>query len=464
MTSSNIRVQLNLKQDILCLYTPYAHSSRRLEHTRSTLLQRRNNEEGENTLFTIVSSITFNLVITVSHQLPIDTLLRFLILSYTRYAYGDLSQESNLKKHASLYNEGSGVSKQALQSLYRADLQNRENYQYCMTNRVFNDIPETKEGNPAIPWTWLIAGDERITNTLYREMRNINFIRDVTEIDIHNDEPSLVGEKQYKIQLDNHLILLYLLKKLRFGQITIPHNEIKLKYSVRLLDPICSLFGKYELFIGNNNHLSAYIEKQLNTKRNPLFIETLFFKQSYTWRGGLVQASLHGENTQKIHTISEMFSQATSSTTANMEVIWDQAAEGGFIGIKKKQQPQDSVKKVGKEEEFKIRHNPLYIDLSAHEYIHVKYFDGTKTVACHDPTPIKKIKKLGSTTTVVIKESRWIDKKQPLLRGFIDKIPEDSKRKYEPELVQTQVVEEERNEQRPMKIQRTQATLNQFFK
>lgn len=469
--STALRLSLDLREDILCLYTPYSEPGRRIEHTRSALIQRKSETE---TVFTIVASMTFNLVISVPTALPICKFLRFLILSYVRHAYDDYSQQNDFKEHAAL----NGLSNEARAYLYRVDKQNRENYQLCKNKHVFDDAPDTEDGRSGKPWTWYKAGDERILDMPYRYMRNINFIREVTEIDIHNEDPSFQQEGQYKIQLDNHVILLHLLQKLRYGQITIPQNELKLKFNIKLLDPVCSVHSRYELFKGHD-YLGSYVEKQLDVKRNHCFVETLYFPASYTCTGGLVMPSLSvkvgGEKQQAPimmnHTIEQMFVLASSARKMIEEEVWDQLNEDTGLGM---MQP-DKIKKVKKvkTEEFKIRHNPLYILLSGEKHTHVQYFEATKTVLRHDLTPLKKAKKVeesaASTPRAAVKEPRFKDTKQPLLRTFVATIPEDSKRKYEQEPPTIIISHPSEDEARPLKKQclskkTQQPTLQQFFK
>ncbi len=80
--------------------------------------------------------------------------------------------------------------------------------------------------------------------------------------------------------------------------------------------------------------------------------------------------SLISEKSQSIHTVSEMFKLASSSTTIMEEEVWDQLNEDTVLGMM-----QDKTKKTKKtkEEEFKVRHNPLYIELWPQQHTHVDY-------------------------------------------------------------------------------------------
>lgn len=470
-----MHLELNLEQDILSLYTPYTWPGKRIQHTRSVLLQKRSGSEGEDTLFNILCSVTFNLVVSISASLPISSFIRFLILSYTKHAYDSRSEENDVKKHAPL-----DIS--AKQYLNRIDRQNRENHEYCIRSKLFHDTTPSDGEAPSIAWQWLKAGDMRIEDVTYREMRNINFIRDVIEIDIHNEDESFQNEVQYKIVLDNHLILLHLLGKLRYGQITIfSPDGSKSKYSARLLDPVCTSRSRYDLFKYTASTYLPYIEKQLNAKENPSFSQSLHFNKSYSCRGGLLQPSLGVISTvndddegdddinkpSRPHTITEMLSQAASSDA--LETTWQQGSSDNYDGDWVEIKQQKSVSKK-RDTVFKVRHNPLFIDLSAHEHVHVEYFERLKSVAFRDPSAINKPKKSSATTT--IKEAKAVNKNQPLLQAFVNKIPEESKRKYEPVVaaaaVASSIIEEEKEEVRPLKIPRIekkqQATLNHFFK
>lgn len=491
--SKIMHIELNLEEDILTLYTPHKWLGKPIQHTRSALLQKRSGK-GEDTLFTIVCSVTFNLVVSISSALPISSFLRFLILAYTKSAYDTRSIDSDVKKHATL---SQNLSKETREYLAMIDQKNRENHEYCMKTRIFHDTPQGDDAGNATQWQWLKAGNEGISDLSYRnDMRNINFIRDVQEIDIHNDDPSFKDEVQYKIVLDNHLILMHLLNKLRYGHITLfQANDVKLKYAVRLLDPICTTRSRYELFKGTN-YLS-YVEKQLNVKENPAFSQNLHFDKSYPCRGGLLHPSLSitiapvvvvattvdtiadtevtipSKEVKKKevttlcqHTITAMLDQSTTLTA--VESTWNQGSMENYDGkwIELKQEKSVSLKKKN-ETVVKMRHNALFIDLSKNEHVHVEYFERLKSISYRDPSAIKKpkiVKPDLEASTCTKKLGKSVNKNQPLLRTCVQNISEESKRKYEPPPPIQAIVEE--SEERPLKIPRIgkqQATLQHFF-
>ena len=439
-----MHIELNLEEDILSLYTPYAAPGNRIQHTRSVLLQKRSGE-GDATCFNLISSVTFNLVVSLSSTLTIDAFLRFLILSYTKHAYDKYGTASDVKRHAYVYNMGkNGPSWHAKNFLSRIDMQNRENYDFCNREKIFHD---TKEAS----WQWWKAGSEQIMDQTYRHMRNINFIRDVSEIDIHNDDECFIGERQYRITFDNHVILLHLLEKLRYGQITLFETQVKVKHRVRLLDPVSTGRSHYELFKGHN--YLDYVEKQLNASQNAAFSTILQFSKHYECKGGLLQPSLviDLQDKEREHSITALLTQSTSSTA--LEKTFDQTSMDFINGEWVEVKPQE--RKVAKKVEFKVRHNPFFIDLSQNNHIHVEYFERLKGVARRDSSVSNK-----KTKTVTTKEVKRVSKNQPLLQAFVSQIPEKSKRKVLEE-------EEEPVVARPLKmprVEKQQPTLNDFFK
>lgn len=458
-----MHIELDLGQDILCLYTPNAGPGERIQHTRSTLLQKKK-VEGEHTLFNLICSVTFNLIVSLPRTLSINAFLRVLLLSYNKHAYANFSQESDMRRHSTVYDEP-GVDDTVKSYLRRVDQQNVENFWYCTRLKLFADIAENpKDETPAIPWVWHKAGSEAIQDAQYRQMRNINFIREVTEIDIHNDAPLFNDEVQYKILFDNHVILLHILERLKYGNIKLTHSEIQLSYSVRVLDPIPTNItrNRYELFKGSKNPIQ-YIEKQLNPKENLSFHRVLSFTKHYLCRGGLIHPSLVTPTLpNKAHTVEEMLAHATSSSDQLTSEVWDQATDdkdaGDWAHLKK-------VRK-SKVEVFTVRHNPFFIDLSGNEHIHVEYFDGRRDVVRHDKTPSKTSSKPCLTTpSPRASLVKGPGKNQPLLRTFVAKIPEESKRKHQES--EPLSIPEAVEEDRPKKIQRSeskQSTLKGFFK
>jgi hypothetical protein len=339
---------------------------------------------------------------------------------------------------------------------------------YCTRLKLFQDTPDNeKDGTPGRPWLWHKSGSAAIEDANYRQMRNINFIRDVTEIDIHNkDDETFANEVQYKILLDNHVILLYLLERLKYGKLKVPHSGIELSYTVKVLDPlpVPTTRNHYELFKRTKNPME-YIEKQLNSKENHSFYNVMTFSNYYECKGGLVHPSLLSSITttltdsssKVVHTVKEMLSP--SKAAAEVLESWDQASDETWLQVKKPAKVKVNL--------FRVNHNPFYIDLSLNEHIHVEYYEAKRDVARNDKTPLKPVKKSASPVNVTraVKPIR-AGKNQPLLRGFIEQIPEQSKRKHE-EDKPLQAVEIEKKEDRPKKIQRTdkqQATLQHFFK
>lgn len=403
-----MRVTLEPTKDILSLYIPFVPvEKQRVEHTRSVLLQKK-----EKT-FTILSSVTFSLVLSLCKTVPIDYLLRYMLLSYTRHAYAVTSKDSDANRHAPLQTvdgvEPAFVSTGGRYFLRRVDRENREDYEYVLKKGLLK--AEDKEERA---WQWFRPGSAEIEDEEYRLMANINFIRDIKQVSISggSDKKTYENQTQYRILFDNHLILHYFLKQFKYGRVTLEHKGTKFECPLVLLDPTpCPGGGnRYEKFEGTN--YLYYVEKQLNARENPEFHTHLHFKQVYPYTGGLLLPSTFDPQ-------DALYTRMVNSVD-NMETMCKYEDNSG-ARLNKKQQ------EGGKG--FRLCYNRFFVDLSTGIHTHVEYFEREKMLGVA-VTEKKKSKKIESKP----KERVKLSKSQPTLHSVVEKIPHGAKRKIMDEL------------------------------
>lgn len=400
-------MQLTLEptRDILSLYTPFAtYGKLRVHHTRSVLLQK----EEASSSYTIVSSVCFALVISLPQSVPIDYLLRHMLSSYNRYAYAIASKENEMNRHAALWKqqpvegEEPFIDNGVKGFIRRIDIENRRDYETVLKKRLL-----AADNN----WQWFNAGRMEIEDEEYREMRNINFIRDVKQVSVAcSDKKKFLNTAQYRILFDNHLILYYFLKQFKYGSVKLEHNEEKFDCPLVLLDPVASPGGanKHERFEGAN--YIYYIEKQLNSKENRDFHQTLHFKNVYTCLGGLLHPSGY-ETNDSLHLHEKNSAEAMHANS----LYEDNTGQR----LTKKQQEGSKA--------FRLRYNRFYVDLSTESHRHVEYIEREKTLI--NVKIVSKPKK----TPIERKPSKEVKRseKQPTLHTVVSKIPEEAKRKLE---------------------------------
>lgn len=415
-----MKVTIEPCKDILSLYTPFAPVNKaHVEHTRSVLLQRRQNEP----TFTIVSSVSFALVLSIPQTVPLEYLLRHMLLSYTRHAYAITSKENEMVRHTAIcraytpkkeeheHTEGIDPSYIALGARYflrRIDRENRQDYEHVMKKGVLK--AENKEGRA---WRWFKSGSVEIEDETYRAMRNINFIRDVKQVSaMSSDKKTFQNDTQYRILFDNHLILYYFLIQFKRGTVVLEHKETKFDCSLVLLDPVATTGNKHEKFEGAN--YVYYIEKQLNSVENRDFHTTVHFPETYPYTGGLLHPSTYEANdTLYMHeenTIQAMLANSSVEDNTGQRLT-------------KKQQEASKG--------FRLRYNRFYVDLSTNTHTHVEYFQRQKTLISEQPTKKKK-----TPTTDKPKEAVKLGKNQPTLHLVLANMSQqDNKRKLTSEEV-----------------------------
>jgi hypothetical protein len=104
-------------------------------------------------------------------------------------------------------------------------------------------------------------------NDRLENMCNIRVIRDYKCYINRLIGKEFVGEKQYRLLLDNHMVLLYFLDKFRY-----PLKIDNMFYRVKLLEPILNRNMRFE---GSN--FDYYLEKQLISSENPYFYNSIRF-------------------------------------------------------------------------------------------------------------------------------------------------------------------------------------------
>ncbi len=447
--------KLDTRQDTLSLYTPFTRPGERIDYTRSVFVQ-----HGSDAVDALrIMSINFALIVSVPVYMPMNAFLRTMIESYTREVYDKRSRNNECDKHSALYSQSDDhdndksprLTRSTVKRLAAIDRQNRSDYEHCMSMRLFDDLPATEE-TAKREFVWFRAGDRNIEDIRYRSMSNINFIREVVEIEANNGNALLKEHTQYRILLDNHLIVHFFVEKFKYNTVNVRHDGEKHQYTIYLMDPICGSSGvrnQYDFFKHSSKNTSAsYIERQLNCTQNPGFSNSLYFSNTYPYTGGLLHASLPNDSNPvsllTTNSLHEMFKysvlqQQKHNEYNKNEVIWDQSSAMGMIGKvidHSKESASDVIKSVVKQHKslFTISYNHFYIDLSENECIHLEYTERKNDILRNDPTPLKhsKKKKPSALTTNELRKKekeRTLPRNQPSLFTVISNIPETSKRK-----------------------------------
>lgn len=434
-----MQVILDPTKDILSLYTPYAPPSRlRVEHTRSVLLQPQSKETPS--LFNIISSVTFALVVSIPLTVPIDYLLRHMLTSYAREHFAMHSKNNDCLKHAHLYRgvkegdeDADFLTLEARLFLRRIDLDNRKDYEYTTKNGIFKECNKEEQ-----PWQWLLPSSVAIEDEEYRVMRNINFIREVKQV-YTTDKALAKSDAQYRLLFDNHLILYHFLRQFRHGTVSLHHKETKFDCRLALLDPVCDSLGRYELFEGGNH--VYYVEKQLNNKENRDFHASLHFSETFPYTGGLLHPSTYDHNDaahrNEKNTVEAMYNNCVYEDNSGQRLTKKQLE--GSRG-------------------FRLCYNRFYVDLSTSVHTHVEYTTRGKALINERKTAKpKKTKAVEPTKGKVIK----LGKNQPTLQSVVANIPDESKRKH---AAVAEPVPAVTDEARPAKKPRIeQAKISSFF-
>lgn len=455
-----MQVTLNTgSTDVLSLYTPFClPSTERVEHTRSVLIQ---GDGKDGAPLTIISSVTFIMVISMAKSVPLDYLLKYMLTSYANRAYSFASKNSDKTKHAPLYpNEEGEISQAAKVFLRRIDRQNAEEYEDVVVRKGLFKAPD---------WRWVPAGSRLIEDIAYRRMRNLNFVRDIKQVGIQcNGDKRFKDDAQYRITFDNHLILWHFLNQFKRGVVTLEHKETKFECPITLLDPVVagSTGGnRHEPFEGGN--YLYYLEKQLNADENREFHTSLSFKEPILYTGGLLHpSSLDANDTLHLHepnTLAQMVKNKLCVDNTGQRLTKKQCVAN---------------------KDFRLRYNRFYIGLWERQHTHLEYFAREKMlirlqgpVSGGQAATVVVPDGQATETTVVPPARKQVDqraptqpsrKNQPTLRRAVESIPEESKRKRdceegEQEAIVPVVVAATTEERPTKKLRVTSQKIDKFF-
>jgi hypothetical protein len=313
----NVKVS---KEDILSLYIPFWLPGQNNAHTRSVLIckqkktpildekqapaplkeqetvfysgkeQRQDNAEPPSSIIEdtdeniIIDGITFSLVISFNRAVSLNALLRFLIMRYCGRAYGSkTTQNCESVIHTRLETDDPShkvIGKKIKAKLSDVDTKNFNDFTACKKQNWLEDDTEND-----IEWQWRPAGDCQIENELYREMRNINFIRGVYNIDIRNGNSMFANDRQCRLVFDNHKILYSVLNLLRFP-VEIEGHIL----TIKVLHNPQKDSTRYELYdLTSPGASQHYVENQIR-----LLVaseRTMQFDEVLPYRGGLLLPS-----------------------------------------------------------------------------------------------------------------------------------------------------------------------------
>ncbi len=412
----NVRVS---KEDILSLYVPFWSPGQSNAHARSVLICKQKNipiseekkkavaEEEEETVFysgkdpwdfsienknkwdftsqnkeplpestesVIIDGITFSLVLSFNkEQVNLNSLLKFIILRYGSRAYGPRKVEnSDYAVHSRLKSDdptNKQVSQKIKDKLSDVDAKNYNDFNECKRMRYLEDDTEND-----IEWQWRVAGDTHINNEYYREMRNVNFIRGVYNIDIRNNASIFANDKQCRLVFDNHKILYSVLNLFKY-----PIEIEGRVQTIKVLDNPQKDSTRYELYdLSAPGASQRYIENQIRLLVTSE--RTMRFEEIMPYRGGLLLPS------------SCDYNDTTAFNFANtLEMMHEHRIR------------DDNIRK--KDAPLPISYNRFYIDLE--NELHLKHVDyGTRrTILFKDIVSKAVTKKPGEKKTPDAKES-----------------------------------------------------------
>jgi hypothetical protein len=209
----------------------------------------------------MIDNLPLCLVLSIdSDTINSDTLASFLVSKYGMKFYSYANTNSNITDYQGLAESGGGDG-MVVDLMTTLDQQNMNDYKIYNRNSQYPSAYMKKEDT------------ERL-----QEMLNIRFIRGIKQFTA-TGEPRLKKESQFKVYLDNHIILMFLLRSLRNAGHS--HNINETAYKFRVLDPV----KISTIYDGPDDH---YIEKQLNHKLNPNFHERLSFPSYIQQTEGLL--------------------------------------------------------------------------------------------------------------------------------------------------------------------------------
>lgn len=402
----NLRVS---KEDVLSLYIPFWFPGQNNAHTRSVLICKQKKtlipdenkeiqEEEEETTFyskektndniqedfstgtkevppseatenVVIDGITFSLVLSFNkEQVSLNSLLKFIILRHCGRVYGSKKiQNSDYAVHSRLETDDPThkmIDKKIKDKLSDVDTKNYNDFNECKKMRYLEDDTEND-----IEWQWRAAGDSQIDNEIYREMRNVNFIRGVYNIDIRNNNSIFANDRQCRLVFDNHKILYSLLNLFRF-----PVEIDGRVQTIKVLDNPQKDNTRYELYdLTAPGASQRYIENQIRTL--VASERTMRFDEILSYRGGLLLPS------------SCDYNDSTAFVFPNtLEMMYEHKI-------------RDDSNNRKKDAPLPIGYNRFYIDMENELELKHVYYGSRKTILFKDIVPKTLAKKPGDKKT-----------------------------------------------------------------
>lgn len=422
---SKCELLLDLSHDLLALYTPPprndGHGSR-LNHTRSVLLAF---SETSNQMPVIVDGLLFALVFSMPERVDFDRLLKYMLVTYARRLYSRRSKASIQEKHMALDDmEPHLMDNETKRFIRRQDAQNVDDFIYCHKANIFHDDDDGDDGNARSRWRWHPVNSDAIFDNHYATMKNINFIRGATPIEVKRPTK---GERQYRVLFDNHVILYFFLQHFRHEidlyrrPDTTKHDDAslhqfesakeceererreKLRAPVRitLLEP---LDMAHDVFHGED--YVRYVEKQLDRREAHELALHLSFKNSIVLAGGLLQPAYYDREDVYLscaNTPEEMYAR---------RLVED-------VNRRKNKRDPNVVS-------FTLAYNRLFVSLRQWQVAHVDYNARTKLLMSHDmpltPTVVKKDTIITAPQKSIVKRAR----DQPTLGTIVQTFKENN--------------------------------------
>jgi hypothetical protein len=366
MTTTATRKQeisLDLSHDLLALYTPPLTGSNasHLGHTRSVLLCFE--RESPNQTPIIVDGLLFALVISIPEGVDFDLFLKYMILTYSRRTYSNRSKDSVEKKHETLYDmEKNLMDEETKAFIWRQDSKNINDFIYCHKADIFFTKKDDDYEDGRRPrWQWWPVNSREIYDDRYATMRNINFIRSASSIEVKRHAKD---ERQYRIMFDNHVILYFFLQLFRFDvyldwKKKDEEGDDVAPIHVTLLEP---LDPAHEVFHGDD--YVRYVEKQLDRREAHDFALHLSFETSVVLDGGLLQPAYYDREDAYLSFVNspeEMYAR---------RIVDD-------INRRKNKRDSNVIS-------FALEYNRLFVNLRGWRVAHVDYRSRTKLIMSRD--------------------------------------------------------------------------------
>ncbi len=214
--------------------------------------------------YVMVDHLQLALCISVPRDLPVEALCRFMQSSYCWVHFGAERALETEEQYSSCAD-----ARHAVPLMHRVEQENQEDfatYQSAQRRARYDERYDVER-------------DEALQN-----MPNVRFLRDIRQFQARGPEFKL--EDQYRLQLDNHRVLLHFVRRFRKP---VKCNDVE--YAVRLMDPVLNSNALWSA----QEAPEHYVERQLNSRENPSFVHTLRFTESQTLRDGLLWPGLLDE-------------------------------------------------------------------------------------------------------------------------------------------------------------------------